>query len=143
MKNGAYMFLTVMLLLCPAAMANDAHNNNFLLRFFDMNETAAVYGAYCLRKEEPGFTRFRTNADMAAQYLLNELVRQNPATEPRAIKETMKERQRHITARAQDHYMSTGCADGGQIAAHYRQVAAADPGSIAAYVAHTLAPGAR
>ena len=143
MKYGAYTFLTILLLLCPAAQANDAHNNNFLLRFFDMNETAAVYGEYCLRKDEISFPRFRTNADTAAQYLLNELIRQNPDTEPRAIKESMKVRQRQIGVRTKDYYMHNGCADGGEIAAHYRQVAGTDSDSIAAYVADTLGPGTR
>ncbi|MBU0800137.1 MAG: hypothetical protein KKA05_03955 [Alphaproteobacteria bacterium] len=121
----------------PMAMAQDKQRNNFLLRFFDMNEGAALYNRYCMKKDDASLGRFKANHDRVGQALLNELIRQSPETSPQVVRATLKERQQGLHYQLESFYMQNRCTHPEAIQAkvHYETLAAVSESQLDEYIA--------
>jgi hypothetical protein len=121
----------------PVALAQDKQRNNFLLRFFDMNEGAALYNRYCMKKGDASLSRFQANHDRVGQALLNELIRQSPETSPQVVRATLKGRQQGLHYQLEIFYMKNRCTHPEAIQAkvHYETLAAVSESQLDEYIA--------
>ena len=96
---------------------------DFLLRFFDMNESAFAYHRHCLSVTEEINDRFLRALEFIADELFAEAQKNKPKTNPEYIKSQILERRYNIQYRLDHANMKEGCYTKASIRAkeHYQE----------------------
>lgn len=81
-----------------------------LLSFFDLNEEVAYYAKRCLQEPDPSLmTRYRANADIVAQALLNHAADARPNETATAVRSQLRERQAFKRNEGEQLFATRGC----------------------------------
>ena len=117
--------LTLLLIVafCPLAYAAPQKRIDFLLYFFDMNESAFAYHRHCLSRTEDINETFLRTLEFVADELFAEAKKEEPKTNPEYIKTKILERRYNIQYRLDHANMKEGCySEASEIAKeHYQE----------------------
>ncbi|MAI62918.1 MAG: hypothetical protein CBB87_10640 [Micavibrio sp. TMED27] len=95
----------------------------FLLYFFDINESAFAYHRHCLSQTEELNTTFLQTLEFVADELFDEAKKNEPKTKPEYIKTKILERRYNIQYRLDHANMKDGCYSQASLKAkeHYQE----------------------
>jgi len=103
--------LTLLLIVtfCPFVHAAPQKRTDFLLYFFDMNESAFAYHRHCLSQAEGINETFLRTLEFVADELFAEVKKSEPKIDPEYIKTKILERRYNIQYRLDHINIKEGC----------------------------------
>jgi len=115
--------LLLVVAFCPIAIAASPTKFDFLMRFYDMNETAFAYHRHCLSTTEAINPTFLKTLEFVADELFIESIKNNPKMKPEYIKNRILERRYNIQYRLDHANMKDGCYSQASLTAkeHYQE----------------------
>lgn len=119
----ALLTLLLIVAFCPFAHAVPQKRIDFLLYFFDMNESAFAYHRHCLSRTEDINETFLRTLEFVADELFAEAKKNEPKIDPEYIKTKILERRYNIQYRLDHANINEGCYSKASITAkeHYQE----------------------
>ncbi len=128
LQKRAYIRISLLLILVLffyPAITNAAPSTkiDFLIRFYDMNESAFAHHRHCLSTKEPINPTFLKTLEFVADELFAESKKDNPKINPEYIKNKILERRYNIQYRLDHANMKEGCYSQASLVAkeHYQE----------------------